>query len=147
MRLNGEESLIRWRLHLAASPATVYDALSSDEGRERFWAQRSAQRGDMIEFEFPGGERLEAHILDRTPGTRFELSYFSGSRVRFDLEDDGAGGCDLTLTERLPPSVDRDEQLAGWVSVLMALKGAVDFHVDLRNHDESRSWRQGYVDN
>jgi len=37
--------------------------------------------------------------------------------------------------------------LAGWVSVLMALKAAVDHGVDLRNHDPQRTWDQGYADN
>jgi hypothetical protein len=36
---------------------------------------------------------------------------------------------------------------AGWVSVLMALKAAADFRVDLRNHDTRRTWSQGYCDN
>jgi hypothetical protein len=33
------------------------------------------------------------------------------------------------------------------VSVLLALKAAVDFSVDLRNHDAGRTWCSGYVDN
>jgi predicted nucleic acid-binding Zn ribbon protein len=33
------------------------------------------------------------------------------------------------------------------VSVLMALKAAVDFSVDLRNHDPDRTWDHGYVEN
>lgn len=37
--------------------------------------------------------------------------------------------------------------IAGWVSVLLALKAAVDFSVDLRNHDPGRTWDQGYADN
>lgn len=28
----------------------------------------------------------------------------------------------------------------------MALKAAADFGVDLRNHDPTRTWDQGYVD-
>lgn len=41
----------------------------------------------------------------------------------------------------------RMEMAAGWVSVLMAMKAAVDHGVDLRNHDESRTWGDGYADN
>jgi hypothetical protein len=33
------------------------------------------------------------------------------------------------------------------VSVLLALKAAADFGVDLRNHDPARTWWQGYCDN
>ena len=36
---------------------------------------------------------------------------------------------------------------AGWVSVLMAMKGAVDFEIDLRNHNPERVWENGYLDN
>jgi hypothetical protein len=32
-------------------------------------------------------------------------------------------------------------------SVLLALKAAVDFGVELRNHDLNRTWDQGYGDN
>ncbi|GAG35938.1 unnamed protein product, partial [marine sediment metagenome] len=53
----------------------------------------------------------------------------------------------LTLTDEGVPSAHREEVIAGWVSVLMALKGAADFGVDLRNHDPHRSWDQGYCDN
>jgi hypothetical protein len=45
------------------------------------------------------------------------------------------------------PEADRMEVVAGWVSVLMALKATADYGVDLRNHDLGRSWEQGYVDN
>jgi hypothetical protein len=31
------------------------------------------------------------------------------------------------------------EVIAGWASVLLALKAAVDFGADLRNHDPQRS--------
>jgi hypothetical protein len=37
--------------------------------------------------------------------------------------------------------------MAGWVSVLLALKAAADFGIDLRNHDPARTWNKGYVDN
>jgi hypothetical protein len=33
------------------------------------------------------------------------------------------------------------------VSVLLALKAAVDFRVVVRNHDPELSWTQGFADN
>jgi hypothetical protein len=42
---------------------------------------------------------------------------------------------------------DLAEVSSGWVSVLMALKAAVDFGVDLRNHALNRTWDDGFVDN
>jgi hypothetical protein len=61
--------------------------------------------------------------------------------------DDGAGGTDLTLVDVGVPAADRAEVVAGWVSVLLALKATVDFGVDLRNHDPQRTWDTGYAEN
>jgi len=53
----------------------------------------------------------------------------------------------LTLTDVGVLEGDRAEVSAGWVSVLMAFKAAVDFNVDLRNHDARRTWEEGYAEN
>ena len=45
------------------------------------------------------------------------------------------------------PVADRNENIAGWASVLLCLKAAVDHGVDLRNHDPQRAWANGYVEN
>ncbi len=63
------------------------------------------------------------------------------------LESDGKGGTDLSLlAENVDESV-RMEMASGWVSVLMAMKGALDFGIDLRNHDPERTWPRGFADN
>jgi hypothetical protein len=36
---------------------------------------------------------------------------------------------------------------SGWISVLLLLKAAVDFGVDMRNHDPKRTWDHTYCDN
>ncbi|NNE99562.1 MAG: hypothetical protein HKN25_11135, partial [Pyrinomonadaceae bacterium] len=72
--------------------------------------------------------------------------YF-GSNVKFTLDDDGSGGTDLTLRCTGVNKDSREEVIAGWVSVLMAMKAAVDHGVDLRNHDASRTWADGFADN
>ena len=54
------------------------------------------------------------------------------------------GGTDLTLRAE---AVGSDEEWPGWVSVLLALKAAADYNVDIRNHDIKRTWDQGYCDN
>ena len=76
----------------------------------------------------------------------FAVEYF-GSVTTFELTQDGRGGTDLTLTAAGVPPADRVEMTAGWVSVLLALKAAVDSGVDLRNHDPARTWDQGFADN
>ena len=65
--------------------------------------------------------------------------------MTFELENDRRGGTDLTLTARKVKYYD--EELPGWISVLLALKAATDFSIDIRNHDVNRTWDQGYCDN
>ena len=145
--LEGEPSVIRWRLHLRAAPVAVYRLLAEDEGRARFWAESAVERDGEIDWRFPDGLTLTSQMVTKGPPHAFVVEYFGGSIARFDLADDGAGGTDLTVTDSAPPSSDRVETYAGWISVLLALKGAADFGVDLRNHDPRRAWEQGFVDN
>ena len=60
---------------------------------------------------------------------------------------DGNDGTDLTLTDEGVADEYRSEVIAGWGSVLMALKRAVDLGIDLRNNDPERTWDQGYFEN
>jgi uncharacterized protein YndB with AHSA1/START domain len=138
---------VSWRLHLRATPATVYDLIATPSGRSRFWAESADERGGAIEFRFSNGAVWRGRVLERDAPWRFAVEYFGGSRAAFDLASDGAGGTDLTLTETGLPAGDWSENRAGWVSVLLALKAAADFGVDLRNHDRRRSWDAGFVDN
>jgi uncharacterized protein YndB with AHSA1/START domain len=137
---------IRWRLHFQSPPEEVYRALSTDEGRASFWAESAVEFDDVVEFVVLGYPRFRGRILQREPPRAFVIEYFD-SKVTFRLESDGHGGTDLELlAEDVDPSL-RWEMTAGWVSVLLAMKAAVDFGVDLRNHDESRTWQTGYADN
>jgi uncharacterized protein YndB with AHSA1/START domain len=137
---------IRWRIHLAAAPATVFELLATAEGRRSFWAEEAPERDGVVEFRFADGSRLAAPVVERLPGRRFALRYFGGSTAVFDLAPDGRGGTDLTLTEHEVAAESWRENYPGWLSVLFALKGAAAFRVDLRNHDPARSWAWGYVD-
>lgn len=121
--------------------------LSTDEGRAQFWAESAVEKGGVIHFIFPGGQTWQGKILANDPPNHFAVEYYGGSHASFHLAEDDAGGTDLTLTDAGVPEADRIEVTAGWVSVLMALKAAADFSVDLRNHDPQRSWDQGYVEN
>jgi uncharacterized protein YndB with AHSA1/START domain len=138
---------IRWRVHLRAAPPRVFDMLATDDGRRRFWAESAEERDGCIHFQFADGTRWAGRVLEREPPERFAIEYFGDLRVTFACAPDGRGGTDLTLTEVGTPAAEREESLAGWVSVLLALKAAVDHDVDLRNHDARRSWAHGYVDN
>lgn len=136
---------ICWRLHLGSPPEKVYEFLTTAEGRSAFWAESANEEDGVIRFVFANGQSLESRILERRPPCFFSLAYFGGSQVSFELvaADDGT---DLTLKEVNVPANERDANQAGWVAVLLHLKAAVDFGVDLRNHDAERTWEAGYVD-
>lgn len=140
-------SAILWRLHLTSAPEKVYRMLSTDQGRSAFWAESAEEEAGRIVFAFPSGLRYVSTILEAHFPHKFVLEYITGSTVTFELSPDGQGGTDLLLTAQGVPLAEHADVLAGWVSVLMLLKAAVDHGVDLRNHDPQRSWETGYADN
>jgi uncharacterized protein YndB with AHSA1/START domain len=147
MSFQKDPDTIRWRLHLSSPIEQVYEALSTDAGRASFWAESAIERDGFIHFRFPSGVTWEGRILQAIPPRQYAVEYYGNSVVTFELEQDGQGGTDLTLTDTGVAPEFRTEVIAGWVSVLLALKAAVDFGVDLRAHDADRHWDLGYVDN
>ncbi len=147
MAFQAKADAIEWRLHLQAPPERVFAMLATAEGRSRFWAESADEVGSAISFRFPDGTQLTSAIIEHAPPNRFAVEYFGGAKVTFECSPDGSGGTDLRLTETGTSSADRPENIAGWVSVLLCLKAAVDHGIDLRNHDPQRTWAQGYVEN
>ena len=144
---------IRSCLHLRSAPPRVYEALSTDAGRESFWVERSRSNAASVELHFPNDIRFLSEIESRhapdaegMPGM-LRMTYLDDTRVTFTLRSDGAGGTDLEVEHRDVPEAMVAENRAGWVSVLMALKASLDHGIDLRNHDLRRTWDQGYVEN
>jgi hypothetical protein len=136
---------IVWRLHLRSSPERVYELLTSDEGRSRFWAEAARERDGCIHFEFINGVRTMSPIVERRPHEQFAIRYFD-SDVVFALAPDGAGGTDVKMTNSGFAEEDYFDLLPGWLNVLFPLKGAADFGIDLRNHDSQRTWGRRYID-
>ncbi|HEX9933223.1 MAG TPA: SRPBCC domain-containing protein [Allosphingosinicella sp.] len=136
---------IVWRLHTAAPPERIWELLTTDAGRELFWAERSRGDAESFTLSFLVGIELDCRILEAEAPARFAFSYF-GTRVLVELAPDGSGGTDLTLTNSEVPDEDYEDMLPGWLNVLLPLKAAADFGVDLRNHDAARTWRERYVD-
>ena len=136
---------IVWRIHTEAVPEDVYRYLDTDSGRALFWAESARERDGSIYFEFINGVRLVARILEREPPARWSIDYF-GSTASFELTRAETGGTDLTMTNEGVHREDHCEVMAGWLNVLLPLKAAVDHGIDLRNHDPSRTWDTGYVD-
>ncbi len=137
---------VHWKMHFRSSPAKVHQAIATDEGRATYWAESAVETDGAIHFVFPGGDACDGKIIEKTPDTRFATEYF-GSTVVFELTPDSQGRTDLQLSCSQIPERDRMEVTAGWVSVLLAMKAAGDFNVDLRNHDPDRTWWHGYADN
>lgn len=144
---DGEAIAVRWRLHLRARPERVFEVIDSDAGRASFLAESSRTDGDEIVLTFPNGHVHRGRIIERSRPNRLVIEYLGLTQAAFDLQDDGVGGTDLTLTDAPVAPADEVEVGAGWVSVLMALKAAVDHGIDLRSHDPARTWDEGYVDN
>jgi uncharacterized protein YndB with AHSA1/START domain len=147
MTFQSDSSIIRWKLHLKSPPELVYEKLATDEGRASFWAESAMERDRVIHFVFPNQAEWKGKILENKPSEKIQVEYYGGSITTFELSPDGSGGTDLTLIDQGVPPEDRTEVIAGWVSVLMALKASVDFGIDLRNHDPRRTWDEGYVEN
>ncbi len=137
---------IRYRIHLRSSPQQVFELLSTAGGRERFWARSAPEEDGHIAFRFLDGSAYRSRVFLSDPPSAYEVGYFGGSRVRFELHADGSGGTDLMMTERDVPESHYRYHVPGWIPVLLSLKAAADFGIDLRNEDPDRSWEAGYVD-
>lgn len=139
-------SVIEWRLHFRSSPEDVYQALTTDDGRRRYWAESANEEDGKIHYVFLNGVEDYGEILEEVENRRFAVTYF-GWRVSFALEEDGNKGTDMLMVCSGVSEADVAEIRSGWVSWLMAMKAAVDFGVDLRNHDPKRTWFDGFADN
>lgn len=148
MRASAHQLAVEWKLHLAAAPAEIFQFLSTDRGRERFWAERSASNDGAFTLTFSGGEELRCAIVACEAPHHFAFRYFEETLAEFTLEEDERGGTDLCLSEvGFKDAAHANENRAGWIQVLLCLKAAADHGIDLRNHDPARTWAQGYCEN
>jgi uncharacterized protein YndB with AHSA1/START domain len=136
---------IRWRMHIAAPPESVFAALETSDGRAAFWAESAVEITGHIEFRFSNGVEHRSRIVERRPPAIFAIEYFGGL-ARFELTSDGRGGTDLLLTHAGVAPAEWTEVHAGWLNVLFPLKAWVAHGIDLRNHDPGRTWDEGYAD-
>jgi hypothetical protein len=124
--------LVERKVFCASGPSDVYRAVSTSLGRERFWAGSAPESGGVISFVLADGRADECSIEQAVPDERYQLRYF-GRTLTFTFSAGEAGGTDLTL------SSDDPADCAEVVSLLLRLKASVDFGVDLRNHDATRT--------
>ena len=135
---------VTWRIHCASPPVRVFAALTTPEEHRRFWCERSTRTPEGYLLEFIDGTTSEVEILQRDDDGLFVVRY-CGSRTEFRVEAAG-GGTDVTLVATEIPAGDWLDVYAGWLNVLLPLKAWIDFGVDLRNHDPSRTWQQRFAD-
>lgn len=146
MSFQSEPGTIRWKMHFTSPREKVFAALATESGRAMYWAESAPEINGTITFHILNYEPCSGRVLKSKKPSAFALEYF-GTVVEFLLQEDGRGGTDLSLVATQVDDSIRMEMVAGWVSVLMAMKAAVDHGVDLRNHEASRAWEDGYADN
>lgn len=145
MTFQEKKGTIIWKLHFTSSPDKVYNMIVTDAGRAKYWAESAIESEGEIEFNIYNYPPFRGKILNKDFPV-FAVEYY-GTRVTFRVKSDQKKGTDLELVAEDVSEEIRVEMTAGWVSVLMAMKAAVDFGVDLRNHDPKRSWVHGFADN
>lgn len=136
---------VSWKVFIQAPPSMVFRYLSEDSLREKFWAEKSQSNGDCFELDFPNGVHTVCRVIDQLEWIRLKIEYFN-SIVLFELSPRQLG-TELKVTNTQIPVGEFPDFLAGWVSVLLSLKAAIQFNIDLRNHDPEKCWDQGFVDN
>jgi hypothetical protein len=140
------EKELHLKIYLKTTPENLFQKLTTDDEREKFWAERSVETEGKISFTFPNGMIEHARIIRSIPDRIFEIEYF-GSRVLFEIIPHHENECSLLLKNDRIPAGEFCEHYAGWVSVLMAFKAYVIFGADLRNHAPDLTWDQQYIDN
>jgi uncharacterized protein YndB with AHSA1/START domain len=137
---------LRWRVHLSSSPQEIYRLLATDSGRECFWAESSEASGDQVLMVFPDRSWTTMRVLEAAPPDRFVVDYF-GIETTFEIDAVDVNSSVLRVTASSVPAGEVVDVAAGWVSVLLCLKAFVKFRYDLRNHEPSLTWNEGFVDN
>ncbi|PWN06026.1 SRPBCC family protein [Rhodohalobacter mucosus] len=145
MKKDKQSSEIVYRICLRSPAERAFTLLTTDRGREAFWAERTEQHDSEIIFHFSNAETLRCRILESTPPHRFSLTYFNDSIVTFDIKKLPTETMLQMRETHLSPS-DEYQNRAGWVSVLLNLKAQADHGIDLRNHNPDYTWLEGYID-
>ena len=143
MIINNE---IYWNVKIKASPSKVYEMLNTAEGRSKFWAESASEKEECVYFKFPNNQEYVSRIINRVKNKEWTIDYFN-SLVNFTLESPDKEYTILKMVNRDVPKFEIEEVNAGWVSVLLSLKCACQWDLDLRNHDLSCTWDDHYVGN
>ncbi len=138
---------VEWKVFLKSPRERVFEFLTTDQGRTKFWAESAIEAEGCIRFKFTDGRQYKAHIIEQSFPDTFALEYFH-SLLIFHLADYGNNhGTDLVLINKNIPESKFKQVETSWISFLMALKSAVDFGIDIRSHDPRKNWSCKYIDN
>ena len=67
---------ILWRLHTASPPERLWELLTTDAGRARFWAETSRSDGDRFTLGFSMGLEGECRVIEAAPPVAGRLHLF-----------------------------------------------------------------------
>ena len=137
---------VTWQVHFRSPIEKVFQFLTESRYRAHYWAESAEEENGVIHYKFLNGVESRGRILAAHENKRFVVEYFDMT-VSFDLTKCPANECDMKMTCVGVEDHEKTELIAGWVSWLLTMKAAVDHGVDLRNHDEGRTWYQGFADN
>ncbi|MBX7218957.1 MAG: hypothetical protein K1Y36_03355 [Blastocatellia bacterium] len=122
MALDSRPACVRWQIHLSSPPQEIFRLLATNQGNLCSCTTISSEGICFLEFHLPLSQPWQVRLIETTPPSRISLEYSEGSLATFDLNDDGTGGTDLTLTDFAIPAEERLDVIAKWVSVLLALQ-------------------------
>ncbi len=149
METNDSQSIppVSWRLHLKSPPEKAFMLWTTDEGRIKFWVELSESNEKEFQLTFINGETVTCRIIKTFPYESFDFTYFEGTTVQLKFEKTPDGGTDFKLTESGYKTLEhRNLHYAGWLNVLFPFKAMCDYGIDLRNHDRTRTWEEGFAD-
>jgi uncharacterized protein YndB with AHSA1/START domain len=142
---------INVNVKLSANQSRVWQALTTPSGITSWWSERAEIQptdGGLLRLLFPNRRMLDSKVIQIRPESSMSFVYFGGTRAAFTVEAHPEGGTVVNLHDTgFSTQEDYAETLAGWTSVLLALKAYLDFGVDLRNHTPAFNWEHGFVDN
>lgn len=137
-----DKTIVSWNVHLNSSVSKVYEYIATDAGRRLWWSSKSDEKDGYLNLSFG-----RFRILRKIPDKEFSFNYLDDTTARFLLTACESGGTDLNITETGISSEDHWLQnYPGWVEVLLVLKGAVDFGIDLRHGKNGKTWEDDFVD-
>ena len=142
------------KIEIKASPAKVFKAWT-DAGTISRWFTVKTEfepvKSGRIFFEWLGGDKLETTVLAIKKNERLVFP-FGPNKEKVEVKFTKSGRGTL-LTLRQYDMLTTSESMwsmhkgceVGWTFFLTNLKAFLEKGIDLRSHDKSQSYKQGYI--